>query len=411
MGLSTAELAMQSDLFGPADPGTYGPDQDPSRPQKTLEQLQAEAAAYAKQHPPGDMFYEGDPNAYAQSVYDAAQRARLDPKTHSNTAGFALGSSVSKENELMGALERGWGNSQGRQGSQADPMLGLAARGDQQQALMYLQQAAAGKGPSAAQAMYQNNANAAMANAASMAAGARGGGPAAVAAQRAAMMGNAGQMATAANQGAALRAQEMQNAMSGYAGAAQGVRGQDAQWAMGQAQLQDVQRARDDARENAYMNATLNNYQNNSTRGFNNYWNQKNADSGQAAKQMDYAQRQDDRTYGMLGSALGGFGSMALLASDRHVKKDIKAGDRAVERTLSALAAKTYAYKDERHGAGPQVGIIAQDLERTPLGRSAVVPHPEGFRAVDVPRGLSISLAGLANLNKRLQAVEGKRRG
>lgn len=333
------------------------------------------------------------------------------PRTRSYDEGFQLGGSPQKQNELMGALERGWGNSQGRQGTQADPRIGLAARGDQQQALMYLQNMAAGNGPTAAQSMYQNNANAAMANAASMAAGARGGGPAAVAAQRAAMMGNAGQMAMAANQAAQIRAQEMQNAIGGYAQAAQGVRGQDAQWAMGNAQLSDAQRARDDARELAYMNAAMGNYQQNSNRGQANYINEGNWLRGYAADARARDERNAANTASSVGSGLGALGSLAILASDKNVKKNIRAGDKAVEHTLSALAAKTYDYKSARHGAGPQIGILAQDLERTPLGRSAVVPHPEGFRAVDLPRGLSISLAGLANLNKRLQRVEGKHRG
>lgn len=116
----------------------------------------------------------------------------------------------------------------------------IASRADQADAMSLYRSAAMGNGPSAAQATFNAANNAAMRQQLGMAAGARGGGLAQMAAQRSAMM-NQGQMAgQAAQQAAILRAQEMQAAMAGYSGAATNMRGMDQQLAMDQRRLNDA---------------------------------------------------------------------------------------------------------------------------------------------------------------------------
>jgi hypothetical protein len=51
---------------------------------------------------------------------------------------------------------------------------------------------------------------------------------------------------------------------------------------------------------------------------------------------------------------------------------------------------------------------MAQDVEKAPeIGHQIVFDSPEGKR-IDVRAGLSAALAGLARINERLCAVEGK---
>lgn len=57
---------------------------------------------------------------------------------------------------------------------------------------------------------------------------------------------------------------------------------------------------------------------------------------------------------------------------------------------------------------GQQLGVMAQDVQRTPMGQSAVVKEPQsGYRMI-TPAITGPVLAGLARLNERLKQLEGK---
>jgi len=73
-----------------------------------------------------------------------------------------------------------------------------------------------------------------------------------------------------------------------------------------------------------------------------------------------------------------------------------------------------YEYKQEFQGrptagAGPQVGVRAQDLERTPLGAQTVRPDAGGTKQVDPSKLVMVHAAVLHDMEKRMQALEGKR--
>lgn len=149
----------------------------------------------------------------------------------------------------------------------ADRALEYGARGQQGQGLGMqgegvnaYRDAMNGVGTSVAQQQLQMGTNAAVANSASLAAGARGGGANLASAQRAAMNAGSQAIGQGSQQAAMLRAQEIAQARQGFQSAAQGYTagagqmragdqgrtGQSAQWAQGQAQLQDAQRGRND---------------------------------------------------------------------------------------------------------------------------------------------------------------------
>lgn len=112
---------------------------------------------------------------------------------------------------------------------------------------------------------------------------------------------------------------------------------------------------------------------------------------------------------GILPGILQAGGQIAAVASDRRLKTDIKPADRDIDELLSTIKPYAYRYTDEKHGKGERVGIMAQDLGKSKRGRELLtgLPGGEGL-GVDVNKGLSAALAGLARVNERLAAVEGR---
>ena len=98
----------------------------------------------------------------------------------------------------------------------------------------------------------------------------------------------------------------------------------------------------------------------------------------------------------------------AKWGSDINLKKNISSGDEEVESFLDALNAYTYEYKDPDapgSDAGMFAGVMAQDLEKTPMGASFVQDTPQG-KMVDYGHGLAAILASQANIHDRLRTLE-----
>lgn len=129
----------------------------------------------------------------------------------------------------------------------------------------------------------------------------------------------------------------------------------------------------------------------------------------QAALQQDLAKRQLASTdKGMLPSLLQTGGTIAAAAaSDKRLKKDIAPADREVDNLLLNLTPYAYSYKDEKHGVGRRVGIMAQDLEASAIGAEIVMDTPEG-KMLDVNKALSLALAAVARLDARVRELENR---
>lgn len=107
-----------------------------------------------------------------------------------------------------------------------------------------------------------------------------------------------------------------------------------------------------------------------------------------------------------LGSSAG-FGS-----SDERRKKDIKPAKKEVNSFLKELNAREYSYRDpEAPGAAPgrRVGIMAQDLEKSSMGRALVKNTPNG-KMVDTVQGFGAVLAAQSELMKRIESLEKKKK-
>lgn len=75
---------------------------------------------------------------------------------------------------------------------------------------------------------------------------------------------------------------------------------------------------------------------------------------------------------------------------------------------LAGIKPEMYNYKNPQHGAGTYISPMAQDLEKTELGKSMVINTPEG-KMVDYSRAAGTLMAAQANLHKRLAELESKK--
>jgi hypothetical protein len=106
-------------------------------------------------------------------------------------------------------------------------------------------------------------------------------------------------------------------------------------------------------------------------------------------------------------SKLTGLAALGAFGSDERIKKNIKDGDDKLDKFLSAIGSKSYEYKDPKFGAGTYVSPMAQELEKTELGKHMVTDTPEG-KMVSYGRIVGTVLSAQAMLHRRLKELEGK---
>jgi len=104
-----------------------------------------------------------------------------------------------------------------------------------------------------------------------------------------------------------------------------------------------------------------------------------------------------------IGTVIAGFATK----SDIRAKTNISPGSGEVESFLDALNSYKYEYKDPSGSdeAGMFLGVMAQDLEKSPMGASFVKDTPKG-KMVDYGHGLAAILASQANIHDRLRTLE-----
>lgn len=281
------------------------------------------------------------------------------------------------------------------------------ARNNQLQGLGYLQQQIEGKGPSVAQVQQDAGLASARNQQASIAASARGGGANLAAAQQASANAAAGLSGQAVQNSALLRAQEQQSAMNAYGQQAAGLRGADMQNSNAYLAQQGLASQRNQQAEGNRQNI----YQ--SQMAAKQAGENQNAATMSAERGLNYQQQKDaaDRSDRNVGTALqvaGSLAGLAVMASDKNLKANIKSSGRDVDEAMGALRPYSYDYKDEKYGSGKQTGIMAQHLMKSKAGKGVVAETPEGLM-VKLPQATGLALAGIARLDKRLRAVEGAR--
>jgi len=111
--------------------------------------------------------------------------------------------------------------------------------------------------------------------------------------------------------------------------------------------------------------------------------------------------------------AADGAGDIANDFSDKRIKKDIEPGSGDIKEFLDALSAHKYKYQEPDmplRGHGEYVTVMAQELEKTKIGKQMVSDTPTG-KVVHYGKGFGAILAAQAELNKRLNELESKKKG
>jgi hypothetical protein len=228
---------------------------------------------------------------------------------------------------------------------------------------------------------------------------------------------NAAQMqAQAGRQMGQLRADEMAQARGQLAGAVQGFQGQDLQRAgqeqqlnlanmqatnqMGQFNAGNVMQAHQLAEEMRNRGFGQDLAESQGMREFESTKLQKYMADQNAAASAAAGKRQ------MLGASISGLATLGAAAfSDQTLKEDIKKGDGEISEFLDALNAYKFKYKNKDIGDGDYTGFMAQDAEKSRVGKEMVIDTPIG-KAIDTKRALMTALASAAHLNKRIKKLE-----
>lgn len=327
------------------------------------------------------------------------------------------------------------------------------ARGSQARLLALLENAAQGNGPSAAQSQLRAGTDANINAALAMAASQRGGASAAGSRAALSSMGMANQQQ--ANQAATLRAQEMQAAYGLMGSTAGQIRDMDTkislanmeknlnlaveQGKISSAEAQRVYQTNADAlikeaeMRNAHAIAVGNagvtqrgqditagleqRGQDITARGQNMQndlgWYSAMSNDTYAA-QAAAAEREKNRIAksGQLGSNVGaGVGAaaamMSMFASDERLKQDVApVKDEHIVEFLNAVSPKFYNYKNEKYGKGRYTGYMAQDIEKTEIGKTIVKQDGHGNKMIDPHAMQGAQLSAMKYIVNALEAAK-----
>lgn len=129
-------------------------------------------------------------------------------------------------------------------------------------------------------------------------------------------------------------------------------------------------------------------------------------------KPVDAAGRVIGDTFNTAGKAIANVGRALrrIRISDEDLKEDVSYDPKDVEKFMNRIKASSYDYKKEVQDSplaskNREIGVMAQDLEKSKLGKEAVKETKIG-KVVDYDNLGPKMLASIANLNERLKKME-----
>lgn len=132
--------------------------------------------------------------------------------------------------------------------------------------------------------------------------------------------------------------------------------------------------------------------------------------AGTEAQAAAAAEAEKNRNMQFWGSLIGAGGAVGAAAiSDEDEKKDIEPSGPDLDEFMASLGSKRYKYKDATKPGtkpGQRFGVMAQDVEKTPVGATMVKESPEGTKVLDPDFG--VVLASLARLYDKVSSKGGK---
>lgn len=113
----------------------------------------------------------------------------------------------------------------------------------------------------------------------------------------------------------------------------------------------------------------------------------------------------------LMGQVLGAAGQAgsAAATSDENAKENIELGDKEIKSFLDAIKAYKYEYKDKEDGEGEFVSPMAQDLEKSKVGKKMVQEDESGKKMVNYDgHSLGSMLAAQGYMHKKIENIESK---
>jgi hypothetical protein len=126
--------------------------------------------------------------------------------------------------------------------------------------------------------------------------------------------------------------------------------------------------------------------------------------SGVGSDQYSQGQEQNQGLWNAVGSVSGAVGG--LISSDKRLKKDIKSTPEMLDAIVAKLKGKSFEYKDEVGDPGPQIGVMAQDLEQTPL--APVVEETPAGKEINTDKLSTANLDLILEMARRIHDLEAK---
>lgn len=110
-----------------------------------------------------------------------------------------------------------------------------------------------------------------------------------------------------------------------------------------------------------------------------------------------------------IGAGLLGAGIYAL--SDVREKEGVSPAEVDLDDFLTKLDVQKYRYKEpEKYGQGVHYGPMAQDMEKSKVGRSMVEEAPDGTKFINYGKGQGVMLGILKDLSERIEGLENAKR-
>jgi hypothetical protein len=100
-----------------------------------------------------------------------------------------------------------------------------------------------------------------------------------------------------------------------------------------------------------------------------------------------------------------GYGQANFNFSDENVKKNITPAKDDISQFLNTIKAHNYEYKDKQDGVGVFTSPMAQELEKTELGKQAVIDTPRG-KMVNYGRLSAVNLAAVSVVHREQQRLQ-----
>jgi hypothetical protein len=126
---------------------------------------------------------------------------------------------------------------------------------------------------------------------------------------------------------------------------------------------------------------------------------------GEKARNIREKQKEKAGFYGNIVGLGGNIAGLAALKSDER-SKNIENEEPDLDEFMESLKPLAFTYKNPSSpGAsdGRNIGVTAQDVEKTPAGRTMVVNTPDG-KMLDMQKGFGVILAALAALHDKIES-------